>query len=142
MNRSGPNANRSLARSKRDMIPETETRSYQIRNRLRNTPSSLFHTPSSVPTSRGLTLSPQINTLPSPALSYLEALPGLPFDNPSRQLGVTLITYECPALLVHVAISSAIGIHVGAVLDQGLGIFQIPIYSLDGGCYAIFLFHR
>jgi hypothetical protein len=74
----------------------------------------------------------------------------VPLRDPSHELRVAIISNEGPALLdVAVIIESngrvgyggvrRVGGRGGTVLDQRLGVFEIPIYGLDSGFDAVFL---
>lgn len=84
-------------------------------------------------------LRPQINTLLPPVLGNLKALPRLPLRDPPRQFRIALVANERPALFVVAFSSGSITVHVGAVLDERSGVFQVPIDGLDGRCNTIFL---
>ena len=59
----------------------------------------------------------------------------IPFRDSPRQLWVALVPNKSPALLIHAVIVWV----RRAVLDEGLGIFQISVNGLDGSCHSIFL---
>ena len=85
--------------------------------------------------------SSQVNTLSSPTLADLEALPRLPFHDSSRQLRIALIANERPAFFVDLAAGRIVVSHMGSVFDQGFGVFQVAVDGLYSCCHTILLFH-